>query len=142
MGVEMQIASVGLSLLGAQAQRKAYQAEAAAYNEQADMAGIQSDQQEISRREQLRRQLASLGTSMSAQGVALGTSPSVEALERGEVKIASSDISSIRLMGLSNRRKYGLSAAGSMASAKAATIGSMANAGSSIYKISTGKGVV
>jgi len=83
------------------------------------MASIQAKQQEEERNTQLRKQLASLGTSMSAQGVALGTSVSVANLANEEVKMAKKDISSIKLMGMSTRRKFDIGAAGARAAGKA-----------------------
>lgn len=123
MGAQLQIASLGLGFIAAQQQRGIYEMEAQSYREQAEMAKIQASQQERDRREQLRRQLASLGTSMSAQGVALGTSASVLTLEKDERRIANEDIANIKLMGMSNRRKYQLSAAGSRAAGRATTLG-------------------
>lgn len=138
MGVEMQIASVALGVLAAQSSKKAYQMEADAYREQANMAMLQADQQEIERNQQLRRQLAALGTSMSSQGVALGTSASVSALRNDEINIAKKDISNIKLMGMSNRRKYELSAAGSEAAGRAATLGGFAKTAAGVYSINKG----
>ena len=135
MGVEMQIASAAVGFLAAKQQKAVYQMEADAYREQADMAKIQAGQQETERNRKLRMQLASLGTSMSAQGVAVGTSASTSALIRDEKDIAAADISSIRLMGMSNRRKYELSAAGSDASAKATTLKAFGSAATSAYDI-------
>jgi len=65
MGVEMQIASVALTMLAAKQQKKAYEMEARAYKEQGDMAKIQASQQETERNRRLRQQLASLSTSMA-----------------------------------------------------------------------------
>lgn len=138
MGVEMQVASVALGLIAAKQQKKAYEMEAQAYEEQAEASRIQSAQQENERNSQLRRQLAALGTSMSAQGVALGTSASVGALADDEVRIAKNDISSIKFMGMSTRRKYGLSAASSRASGRAAVLGGFAKSASSAYSIGQG----
>ena len=138
MGVEMQIASVALGLLAAKQSKEAYRMEADAYREQANMATMQADQQEAERNQQLRRQLASLGVSMSAQGVALGTSASVSALRNDEVKMAKKDISNIKLMGMSNRRKYEISAASSEAAGKAATLGGFAKTATGVYSINKG----
>ena len=123
VGVGLQAAGAVIGLMAAQQQAKAYEMQAEQYQEQADMAKIQADQEESQRREALRRQLASLGTSMSAQGVALGTSQSVSALRDDEIKMANADISSIRLMGMSNRRRYQLSAVGAQAGARATKLG-------------------
>jgi len=135
MGVGLQVAGVFAGLQAAKAQAKVYEAQAAAYNEQKEMAKIESSQMEAERRDLLRRQLASLGTSMSAQGVALGTSPSVLALADDEKKMAKVDIDKIKLMGMANRRKYELGAAGSKASASATRIGGFAKAAAGAYDI-------
>ena len=138
MGVEMQIASAIIGLASVRQQKAAYDMEAEAYKEQAEMASLQADQQEAERNKQLRRQLASLGTSMSSQGVALGTSPSVSALRTDEIKVAKADINNIRLMGQSNRRKYEISAAGSKAAGKAAVLGGLAKTAGAAYSINKG----
>lgn len=129
MGVEMQIVGALVGLAGARQAKAASEMEARAYEEQAKMADIQARQQEEERNTLLRKQLASLGTSMSAQGIALGTSQSVSALAGEEKRLAKKDIDSIKLMGMSNRRKFQISAAGSRAAGKAqftAALGSTA----------------
>lgn len=136
MAVGLQAASVFVGLQAARAQSKAYKMEAAAYEEEKKMAQLEGMQAEEARRQQLRQQLASLGTSMSSQGVALGTSPSVDALERDEMKTAKADISRIKLMGSANRRKYDISAAGSKAQAKATTLAGYSSAAAGAYNIS------
>ena len=136
----MQIASAFIGIMAAQAQRKAYQMEAAAYREQAEMSKIEAAQKENERNRKLRLQLASLGTSMSAQGVALGTSPSVLALADDEERIAASDIASIRLMGQSQRRRYELSASGSEAAGSAAMLGGFMKSAGTFYSANKGVG--
>lgn len=138
MGVQMQIASAIIGLAAVRQQKAAYDMEADAYKEQAEMATLQGDQQEAERNRQLRRQLASLGTSMSSQGVALGTSPSVSALRNDEIEIAKADINNIRLMGQSSRRKYEISAAGSQAAGKAVVLGGAAKTAGAAYSINKG----
>lgn len=134
----LQAAGLGLTFLSMQQTRKSYEMEAASYREQAEMNKIEALQQENERNAQLRRQLAALGTSMSAQGVALGTSASVSALEEDERKMAANDIASIRLMGQSQRRKYGLSAAGSKAAGKAALYSGATQIAGGVYDIKYG----
>ena len=135
MGVGLQVASLFVGLQAAQMQKQAYEAQAAAYEEQKEMAKIEAAQQESSRRDVLRRQLASLGTSMSSQGIALGTSPSVLALADDEKKLAKQDIGNIRLMGMSNRRKYELSASGARAAGSAAQMAGFAKAATGAARI-------
>ena len=133
MGMGLQVVGIIAGLAAAQQQRKAYELEAQSYKEQADLSKIQAGQQEAERNRKLRIQLAALGTAMSSQGVALGTSPSVLALETDEIQVAKNDIASIRLMGMSTRRKFELSAAGSKAGASAATMGGFAKAAGGVY---------
>ncbi len=138
MGVELQVASLVLGLAGANQAKKAYELEAQSYQEQKDLSEIQSGQQERDRLKMLRMQLASLGTSMSAQGVALGTSASTLALEKDEINIANRDIDAIKLMGMSNQRRFSLSARGSKMAAKGAMVAGFSKATSGIYDIKTG----
>lgn len=138
MGVELQVASLVLGLAGANQAKKAYELEAQSYQEQKDLSEIQSGQQERDRLRMLRMQLASLGTSMSSQGVALGTSASTLALEKDEINIANRDIDAIKLMGMSNQRRFSLSSRGSKMAAKGAMIAGFSKATSSIYDIKTG----
>jgi hypothetical protein len=138
MGVGLQVAGLMMSMKAANMQKSAYEMEARSYEEQKEMAKIEAGQQEEARRLLLRKQLASLGTSMSSQGVALGTSPSVLALGDDEKKLANQDIANIRLMGLANRRKYELSAAGSRAAGKAAVLGGFAKTAAGAARIMSG----
>jgi len=138
MAVGLQAVSVGLGFMGAMQAKKAYELEAQSYQEQKDLAAIESSQQENQRLKNLRMQLASLGTAMSAQGVALGTSRSTLALERDEISIANRDIDRIRLMGASTARRYELSVRGSRLAAKGATMSAFSKTASGIYNIQTG----
>ena len=141
MGMGLQVAGLLLGLQAAQKQQaRVYEAEAQAQEEQKEMAKIQSLSKELSATWRLRAQLASLGTSMSAQGVALGTSASVLALADDEKKIAKEDIASIRLMGHSNRRRYEVGAAGSRAAGSAAQLGGFAKTIGGAYSIGQGVG--
>ena len=135
MGVGLQVASLVMTMKAANMQKSAYEMEARSYEEQKEMAKIQASQQENERNRKLRLQLASLGTSMSSQGVALGTSASVLALADDEKKIAKNDIGAIRLMGLSNRRRYEVGAAG-----RAAQLGGFAKTVGGVYSIGQGVG--
>lgn len=110
------------SLSGAQMEKNAYKLEAQSYEEQAAMAKIEADQKMVQRDLQLRRQLASLGASMAAQGVAIGTSGSMSALDYGERQLAKADMRSIKLMGLGRRRQLLTSAASSKTKGRAAVI--------------------
>jgi len=129
MGVYAQVAGVVMSLAAARQEKAVYEMEARSYEEQAETSAIQSRQEEEERRRQLRMQLASLGTSMSSQGVAIDPRQgSMGAIRKSEMDIAKKDIGSIKLMGMSNRRKYKISAASSRAAGKAAVTSSYAQA--------------
>jgi len=136
--VALQAAGLFVGLQAAKAQAKTYEAQAAAYEEQKEMAKIESSQMEAERRDLLRRQLASLGTSMSSQGIALGTSPSVLALAEDEKKMAKTDIGKIKLMGMANRRKDELSASGARAGASATRLAGYSKLAAGAYDITTG----
>jgi len=131
----MQIAGAVLGLMAAKKSADVYKMQAESYKQQAKMATIEADQKEVERIRVLNRQLSALGTSMSSQSIALGTSASVSALRKDEIKMAKSDVNSIRLMGLTNRRKYEISAAGSQASAKATMLGGGGRFAKSMYSI-------
>ena len=136
VGVGLQAIGVIAGLAAAQQQAKAYRLQQQQYKEQAEMAKIEADQKEVQRSEQLRRTLAALGVSGSARGVSAGpSSQSQSALAADEKKMAANDISSIRLMGSSQRRKFELSAQSAGVGAKAATLGGIAGAAKGIYQI-------
>ena len=116
------------TLAGGQMEKNAYKLEEQSYREQADMAKIEADQKMVQRDLELRRQLASLGASMAGQGVALGTSGSISALDFGERKLAKDDMRSIKLMGLGRRRNLLTSAAMSKTKGRAAVINSYGQA--------------
>tara|TARA_R100001510_G_scaffold57705_1_gene67019 strand:- start:905 stop:1348 length:444 start_codon:yes stop_codon:yes gene_type:complete len=140
MGMNMQIAGLFLNVMAMSQQRRAAEMQARAYEEQGKLAEIQAGQQEIERNRRLRMQLASLDTTMAGRGVAIGTSSSTEALAVDEERMALADISAIKLMGMSERRKYQLSASSSRAKGQAATISAFAKMGGSIYDTQVGPG--
>ena len=74
------------SLQAAQMQKQAYEAEHKHKKNKKKWQRLKPAQQEVERNRRLRAQLASLGTNMSSQGVALGTSASVLALADDERK--------------------------------------------------------
>jgi len=83
MGVGFQVAAVGLTLAGASQAKAAYKMEEEAYKEKADLAKLQADQDEVARNNQLRYQLAALGTSSASRGIEGGpSSASTSALAR------------------------------------------------------------
>lgn len=121
--------SVGSTLLSAKMQRDAYEMEAQANREQAEMAEIEAEQQANSRRNQLLQVMAALNVSEAGRGTSMGEGGSSKALRLGEKKYADADLSSIKLMGLSKKRQYGLGASQSRLGGKAAVISGVASAG-------------
>ena len=134
MGVQLQLVSLGLGLMAAKQQQAAYKIQAEQYRQQAKDAKLQADQQEIQREDQLRRTLAALGVSGASRGVSVA-SPSQAALRKDELRMAANDISSIKLMGASNRRKFEIGAASSEAGGKAVMLGAGAKAATQAYQI-------
>lgn len=134
----MQVAGALLGLAAAKQSSDIAKMESQSYKEQADLAELQASEKVADRQMQLRRQLASLGVSMTASGVALGTSASVGAIQKAEVDIAKKDIASTKLMGMSNRRKYEISSAGKMAESRAIKIGAVGKAAGQAYTINKG----
>ena len=128
--------SAALSIASAMKAKQAYALQAKQAQEQADMAGIQADQEAINRTAQLNAQLAAISATASAGGVAVGTSGSFKNIGRRETKLANADISAIKLMGRQNRRKFMLDAKASKQKGDAALIaglGSAASSGSKAY---------
>ena len=125
--------SAALSIAAAMKARDAYALQA---EEQADVAGIQADQEAINRTAQLNAQLAAISATQSAGGVTVGTSASFKNIGRRETKLANADISAIKFMGRQNRRKFMLDSKASKMKGDAALIaglGSAASSGSKAY---------
>ena len=141
MGQAAMFISVASTLVGAKMQRDAYEMEAQQQEEQAQMAEIEAEQQANSRRNQLLQVMSALNVSESSRGVSVGQGGTSSALKENEQRMAKSDLSSIKLMGLSKRRQYRLGADQSKLAGKAAIISGVANAGSQYgsYKAKTSK---
>jgi len=125
-----------MSLAAARQAQKAYANDAQAAMEQAEMAGLEADQQAINRTIELQEQLSSISASIAGQGVSAYASPSITNIYRREKQLASGDISSIKLMGKSKRRQYTLTASGMKKKGKAAMytgIGTAAQMGAKAY---------
>ena len=128
--------SAALSIAAAMKAKEAYALQAKQAQEQADIAGIQADQEAINRTAQLNAQLASISATASAGGVSVGTSGSFKNIGRRETKLANADISAIKMMGRQNRRKFMLDSKASKTKGDAALIaglGSAASSGSKAY---------
>ena len=136
--------SAALSIAAAMKAKEAYALQAKQTQEQADIAGIQADQEAINRTAQLNAQLASISATASAGGVSVGTSGSFKNIGRRETKLANADISAIKMMGRQNRRKFMLDSKASKMKGDAALISGLASAASSgskaYYANKTGTG--
>ena len=135
--------SAALSIAAAMKAKEAYALQAKQAQEQADIAGIQADQEAINRTAQLNAQLASISATQSAGGVAVGTSASFKNIGRRETKVANADISAIKFMGGQNRRKFQLDAKSSNLKGDAALVSGLSSAaasGSKAYYAEKGTG--
>lgn len=122
--------SAVMSLAAAKQAQKAYANDAQASMEQAELAGIQADQEAINRTAQLKEQLASISASSAGGGVSVGTGGSMANIKRRETRLANADISATKLMGMSKQRQFKLSASASKTKGKAAMISGIGNAAS------------
>ena len=127
MGVQMQAVAAVASIASARSAQRAYANDAQAAYEQQQMAEIESKQAEVNRLRELRSQLSSLDTDFAGRGVATG-SPTVSNLGRMEKKFAEADISSIKLMGSSKRRQFGLKQSSSKQLGKVALLSGVTKA--------------
>lgn len=126
--------AVGLALAfkGMQYQKAAADAEAQSAREQGELANIQTQQQTVERGRDLARQLASLSSQFSGSGLS-GGGATVANFQRTEGKSAMDDISSIKVMGNAQRRKFQLSGYSSKMGGKAAQMEFGAKAGKYAY---------
>ena len=122
--------SAVMSLAAAKQAQKAYANDAQASMEQAELAGIQADQEAINRTAQLREQLASISASSAGGGVSVGVGGSMANIRRRETRLANADISATKLMGMSKQRQFKLSASASKTKGKAAIYSGIGNAAS------------
>ena len=126
-GVGMGVSAV-MSLAAAKQSQRAYQNDAQASFEQAELAGIQADQEAINRTAQLREQHASISASSAAGGVSVGAGGSMANIKRRESRLASMDVSATKFMGMSKQRQFKLQGKGSQLKGKAARLTGYANA--------------
>tara|TARA_B100000941_G_scaffold227370_1_gene169634 strand:+ start:247 stop:690 length:444 start_codon:yes stop_codon:yes gene_type:complete len=136
MGWQGMALSAVMSLASARQAQKAYANDAQAAMEQAEMAGIEADQEAINRTAQLREQLASISASSAGGGVSVGAGGSMANIKRRETRLAKSDVGAIKLMGASKQRQYKLSARASKTKGKAAIysgVGKAMESGSEAY---------
>ena len=119
MGATMAVASAGVTLVGAMQQRAAYRMQARQSEEQKEMAGLQMGAEVNQREKTLLAILAGLDASSASRGVVGGPNAN-QGLRLGEKQYANQDIRNIKIMGYSNMRNFGLSAASSRMSGRAA----------------------
>lgn len=134
MGAQLQVASAALSVVQGFQQASINRARKAEYENSMKDVEIEALQKEEARELDLKRVLASLNASSSGGGTVLSTSGSSLALGRAERDLASKDISSIRLMGSSKKRQFGLSAKGQSIGATSSIIGGAAQGASTLNK--------
>tara|TARA_R110000823_G_scaffold156784_3_gene287365 strand:- start:12 stop:455 length:444 start_codon:yes stop_codon:yes gene_type:complete len=126
-GVGMGVSAV-MSLAAAKQSQRAYQNDAQASFEQAELAGIQADQEAINRTAQLREQLASISASSAGGGVSVGAGGSMANIKRRETRLASMDVSAIKTLGSSKQRQFKLQGKGSQQKGKAVMYSGLASA--------------
>ena len=129
MGATMAVVSGVATLASVSQQRKAFQLQAAQFEEQKEMSKLQTGADVIAREQSLFYQLATLSASTAARGgVVSQTEGTQGAFVRGEKKLAANDIRNIKLMGFTQQRNFGLSAAQARASGKSALMSGLASA--------------
>ena len=136
----MMAVSVGSSLMAAKTQRDAYELEAEANEQNAELAGIEMEQQENASRNDLINIISSLNVGEASRGVSVKTGGSSGALRMSEQKMADSDLSSIRLMGLSKARQFRLGSKQARLSGTASMLGGASSSALTYrrYKIDKG----
>ena len=96
MGATMAVASAGVTLMAANQQRKAFQMQAAQYEEQKEMSKLQTDADVLARQNSLFYQLSSLNAAQAGGNVSVGNfGDSGSAFRTNEKKLASNDIRNI-----------------------------------------------
>ena len=128
MGWQAMAVQAVMTVAAAKKSQNAYANDAQASFEQAEMAGIQADQEAINRTAQLREQLASISASSAGGGVSVGAGGSMGNIKRRESRLASMDVSAIKFMGMSKQRQFKLQGKGSQLKGKAARLTGYANA--------------
>ncbi|BAQ86954.1 hypothetical protein [uncultured Mediterranean phage uvMED] len=128
MGSPAIFISVATTLVGAKLQKDAYETEAQANEEQANMAELEAEQQSGARRNQFLQMMSALNVSEGSRGISVGQGGSSKALQENEKKYLASDLSSIKLMGMNKARQYRIGASQSRLSGKAALISGVAGA--------------
>ena len=129
MGSPAIFISVASTLVGAKMQRDAYEMEAQANEEQANMAELEAEQQAGARRNQFLQMMSSLNVSEAGRGGSISQGGSSKALRESEKNYLSSDLSSIKLMGMNKSRQYRLGASQSRLSGKASVLSGLSSAG-------------
>lgn len=130
------IASVAMSAAGAYAQgqatKNAAAFETARLEEDATMSKIGALNDEVVRRERLKRVIGSQQAAAAAQGRRVGSDQSLNAIQTKERSVADRDIANIRLMGLSRQRAFGLGMDQARMKSRQATTGMIMGFGTSL----------
>ena len=126
-----------MSIAAAKQSQRAYQNDAQASYNQAELAGIDADQKAINRTAQLNEQLASISATSAGSGVSVGSGSMIN-IKRNEKKLAKQDVSSIKFMGNTKQRNYKLQGAGQINKGKAAKLSGYASAAKSGEQAYTG----
>lgn len=125
-----------MAIPAAKATRAGYAAEGQSAMEQKAMSEISTSQDVVDRGQALYQQLASLNSSFSGSGLS-GAGASKENFDRVEKRFADSDITSRKVMGMAEGRRYTLSAFSSKMGGRAAKYnmyGKIAKAGGDSYR--------
>lgn len=130
MGQAAMFIQVATALTGAALAKRAYEDEAKQMENQAKLATLEAGQRENARRGQLLQIMSALNASESSRGLKIGSGGTSSALRQNEKNFADADIQSIRLMGMTKKRNFGLGARQSRTAGKAAFLGGVAEAGS------------
>ena len=119
--------SLATTMVGAKLQKDAYEMEAQANEEQANMAEIEAEQQSGARRNQFLQMMSALNVSEAGRGLSISQGGSSSSLRESDKKYLDADLSSIKLMGMNKSRQYRLGASQSRLSGKAALISGVAS---------------
>lgn len=119
--VAASVVSAGAAVAGGMQQAKAAKLEEKQYQDQADIARVQGEQQEAARRQQLADTLATQSAIRAGRGVELDSGTGT-ALRDASTVAAARDIDTIKANSLNQQRSFGLNAAAADARATGAMI--------------------
>jgi hypothetical protein len=125
------VASIGTTVVGAVNQSKAYEAQAAQYEDEAETARVAALQDEVRRRQQLASVLATQQSIRAGSGGELFSG----SVRNATIKAAEKDIRISQLNYLKKQRSFGLGAAQSRASASSAMVAGFGSAASQFAEL-------